>query len=757
MPSQNTPSAGAWAPRLASTHPTVFRLIGPPMQPATPKLVSALAELSTLDQWVVSKLVDGQKPPFSPLTRRKCSHSNPSQWSSYQVACKVLAGFDWLGFVFHESDPYSGIDLDGCRDRDTGAIEAWALELIEALNSYTEVSPSGTGVKVFVRGTVAAEIKHSLGPHKGIEVYSTKRFFTVTGQHLAGTPAEIREAQPALDSLWNKYHKAHEPAAPRKEYRVSISKTGNGRQSASEVIGQLNRSNDLGNLLESFGGQLIGRRNEPRHYSGLAGDQHSNGLTYTVSLAQKGGHIGYSQSPNGKLNNVDHPQGFDWFTAYVVLNYGSDTKDNRIAALKALNPIQPRQQAQAAPQRATEYVLAPELVEARRKDAQRKKEQRQQAADTLRDTLLGRAAIDEDMPWQARLVLDTHITLAGQRGWHRASIARMAKMLGRGDRWVQRFNECLIDRYVSRTLESRHDTAIWTLLEKPIERIDTLQTDNLGVIELEAESTDDHPIHLLENIESTDLLELVSGGASSLDDWQWSNDDHGADELAGLFDEPVAQVDTARAELLVYVYALACELGQVASYDGYTFAQLETEADRLAAVLDSPHSPAITPFNDAAEPEAASYDPSLSILQNDRPYSGTTARQYLPDAERRRLAAETMWLLPEVDAGDIPEQLPLEQPTKPRKPAKERKPSALDRYQVEVALMSDQQLAGELKKHTATLKKHSGARWLADVRDKLRLVEAELDSRDTTPAQAPRNAHQKPLQLPQAIQLAMAA
>jgi hypothetical protein len=736
-----TPRASADAQRSASQHPlTSLRLIGPRMQPAGNEPVSgALAELATLDQWVISKLTDGQKPPYSPLTRRKCSHSNPSQWSSYQVALDALAGFDWLGFVFHESDPYTGVDLDGCRDKDTGAIEGWAQRWIDALDSYTEVSPSGTGVKVFVRGTLPEQLTHSLGAHKGIEVYSAKRFFTVTGQQLAGTPGDIRDAQPALDMLWAEYHKEAPQVAPRKEYRVSIGQTANGRQSAREVIEGLNRKNDLGDYLEYQGARLVRTRGDVRYYTGLAGELHSNGQTFIVSPAKDGaGHIGMSYSPNGKLSKVDFSRGFRWFDAAVALEYSGDVT----AALKALNPIQPRQQAQAAQQATPEQTPTPELVEARRKDAQRKKEQRQAAADELRETILGRAAIDEDMPWQARLLLDTHLKLAGQRGWHRVSIARMAGVIGRGDRWVQRFNEYLIDSYVSRTLTSRHDTAIWTLLEKPIQRIDTPETDDLGVIELEPQTNDDHPnTYIIESIENADYR-ICEGGASSPDDWQWSNDEHGPDELSALEAQPAGQVDTAKAELLVYVYALACEAGQVASYDGYTFAQLETEADRLAAVLDAPPSQAQTVFNDAAEPECTSYTPVELIHL---PYSGTTSRQYMTFDQRADLVRESMRMLPEVDAGDTPEQLPLE-------------PAAADTSDLLVRCApSDPKAAREYYKlKKAKAKSPAQARWM-----RRRVAELEelrpLSEALSTPAQAPRPPHQRPTQPEQAAFLAMAA
>ena len=48
-------------------------------------------------------------------------------------------------------DPYVGIDLDDCRNPETGEIAAWAQEIIDRFDSYTEVSPTGTGVRILIR------------------------------------------------------------------------------------------------------------------------------------------------------------------------------------------------------------------------------------------------------------------------------------------------------------------------------------------------------------------------------------------------------------------------------------------------------------------------------------------------------------------------------------------------------------------------------------------------------------------------------
>jgi len=140
-------------------------------------------EIKDHPQWVVWKLEerDGKptKPPYDAKTANKrASHSDPLTWGTFENAVKALErGFDGIGFVFSEDDPFCGIDLDDCRVTISGEIKSWALKLIKEFDSYTEVSPSGTGLKIFIKGKLPGggiKTKH-------VEVYDKLRFFTVTG------------------------------------------------------------------------------------------------------------------------------------------------------------------------------------------------------------------------------------------------------------------------------------------------------------------------------------------------------------------------------------------------------------------------------------------------------------------------------------------------------------------------------------------------------------------------------------------------
>ena len=86
--------------------------------------------------------------------------------------------------------PLVMIDLDHSYDRATQTItDPQAAEIVQSLNSYTELSPSGTGLHILTYGQLPGK-----GIHTAIEMYGQDRFTTITTNHLAGTPATIRTA-----------------------------------------------------------------------------------------------------------------------------------------------------------------------------------------------------------------------------------------------------------------------------------------------------------------------------------------------------------------------------------------------------------------------------------------------------------------------------------------------------------------------------------------------------------------------------------
>src|SRR5205823_9412249 len=116
------------------------------------------------------------------------------------------------------------------RDPGSGALQPWARDIVRDLDSYAEISPSGTGVKVIVRG------KLPCGAARGtrIEVYSQAHYFALTGLHLPGSPraVEDRQAQLLLVQL-----AAAGPAAAAPDHQSSARPSGPRTATSSPACG----------------------------------------------------------------------------------------------------------------------------------------------------------------------------------------------------------------------------------------------------------------------------------------------------------------------------------------------------------------------------------------------------------------------------------------------------------------------------------------------------------------------------------------
>ena len=183
------------------------------------KLVNIPHDLRAMNQWVLwHRTASGglDKVPAR-VTGGNASSTDPETWGAWQeasavVTCGNAAG---VGFVFVTGGGFVGIDFDGCRDKATGKMAEWAREAIITLDSYAEVSPSGTGVKVYCRGTspfptgrnVKLPTMPVMSPDKspGLEVYDHGRFFAMTGERLKGMPHEPQERTEAVKLLCAKF------------------------------------------------------------------------------------------------------------------------------------------------------------------------------------------------------------------------------------------------------------------------------------------------------------------------------------------------------------------------------------------------------------------------------------------------------------------------------------------------------------------------------------------------------------------------
>lgn len=160
-------------------------------------------ELKTLTQWVCWNLEarDGKetKVPYFPGTKNRASSTDNSTWKTFDEAVTAYrAGkHNGIGFVFTKDDPYCFIDLDHCRNSETG-VEKWAVDIIQRLGSYTEVSQSGTGIHIIVK----AKIPAGYGNRKGkFEIYGAGRYACMTGNVLQGYPVTIEERQEQVKGI----------------------------------------------------------------------------------------------------------------------------------------------------------------------------------------------------------------------------------------------------------------------------------------------------------------------------------------------------------------------------------------------------------------------------------------------------------------------------------------------------------------------------------------------------------------------------
>ncbi len=204
------------------------------------------AELRQRKQWVCAK----DKVPKRPdAPTRNASTTDPATWGTYEQArAAVEAGkAEEAGFVFAGDDPYVGIDLDHCRDPETGEIEVWAREIIERLDSFSQPSVSGTGVHVFVRGVVASAYKKG-----NVEVYDRGRYFVTPETHLDGTPTSIRDVGDVLtllDDLLPRKAKPTRVKTPTPDADISL------RASDEDVVRALSRGSNASKFKALYDGR----------------------------------------------------------------------------------------------------------------------------------------------------------------------------------------------------------------------------------------------------------------------------------------------------------------------------------------------------------------------------------------------------------------------------------------------------------------------------------------------------------------------
>lgn len=171
-------------------------------------LPPALVPLRDRRAWVLWKrqVVNGRptKVPFVDH-RRKAKSDDPTTWVSFD---KLPCGNGFAGPGLMLGGALQGVDLDACLDA-AGALEPWADEIVARLDSYTEISPSGRGLKVFAFGPKGKSTEVSFGEpvpiapgetkRREVAYFTGRRFFTVTGRAWRDVPLRTISAD---DAAW---------------------------------------------------------------------------------------------------------------------------------------------------------------------------------------------------------------------------------------------------------------------------------------------------------------------------------------------------------------------------------------------------------------------------------------------------------------------------------------------------------------------------------------------------------------------------
>ncbi|EGQ3351202.1 DNA primase [Staphylococcus pseudintermedius] len=166
-------------------------------------------ELKELDRWCCFKIEQGTnarktKRPYNPLTNQMAKSNDENTWVSFEDAASLSINYDGIGFFFKE--PYIGVDLDGVGKEITEYLENEdaeniVSEFVEILETYAEISPSGSGIHLIVKGELPAK-----GRRRGnVEIYNHGRFFTMTGKQIGGYNRVNEDEMNKLSYLHSKY------------------------------------------------------------------------------------------------------------------------------------------------------------------------------------------------------------------------------------------------------------------------------------------------------------------------------------------------------------------------------------------------------------------------------------------------------------------------------------------------------------------------------------------------------------------------
>lgn len=177
-----------------------------------------LRGLKTLDKWHCWRAVETEdgmrkKPVNLELledgTIAEPNMRDPSKWLSYSDAKANYEEKDVLEglqiFIDVSTDDFIVIDFDDCVDLDTGMVDPHVREYLRMTDTYAELSPSGTGIHMLVRGTIDRQGWPDYDDEMDGEIYD-KYIVTVTEDHIAGTSYRAKTAPDVLEKYFAEHN-----------------------------------------------------------------------------------------------------------------------------------------------------------------------------------------------------------------------------------------------------------------------------------------------------------------------------------------------------------------------------------------------------------------------------------------------------------------------------------------------------------------------------------------------------------------------
>ena len=193
-------------------------------------------EMKKLPNWVCWRWQqrNGKKTkmPYNPTTGNYAKSNDPATWADFQTV-KGQTAYDGIGFML-SSSPFVGIDIDHCII--DGKISRRPQEIVDSFSSYTEISPSGTGVHIIIKADINGPGKRN----SELEIYSQGRYLTVTGDVLQGRGEIAERTQEVKELLYSLGNKRDVP--PPVDITAQIERAGNASLDTLRILDLIKRS-----------------------------------------------------------------------------------------------------------------------------------------------------------------------------------------------------------------------------------------------------------------------------------------------------------------------------------------------------------------------------------------------------------------------------------------------------------------------------------------------------------------------------------